>query len=120
MEGIFAGFDIRKLLKDKEFLDTLKPDEKKTLDCVSKESICKNFLGNNRNKNFKTIVSSMLTNFGKLECLMSLGLFSNLDYFPKNVRAFSEEMGERFQQDFKGTLPKSLGLENDGRTIVGR
>ena len=28
-------------------------------------------------------------------------LFSHLDYFPENVGAFSEEMGERFHQDFK-------------------
>ena len=28
-------------------------------------------------------------------------LFSHLDYFPDNLREFSKEMGERFQQDIK-------------------
>lgn len=101
-EGIFVGPDIRKLMKDKEFLITMKPDEKNAW--LSFQSVCKNFLGNNRDQNFKTIVSTMLANFKKLGCLMSLKihcLFSHLDYFPENVGAFSEEMGERFHQDFK-------------------
>lgn len=71
---------------------------------MSFKQVVQHFLGNNRDAKFKTIVSTMLVNFQKLGCLMSLKLhflFSHLDYFPENVGAFSEEMGERFHQDFK-------------------
>jgi len=101
-EGIFVGPDIRKLMKDEEFIKTMKTDEKDAW--LSFQSVCENFLGNNRDTKFRTIVFTMLSNFKKLGCLMSLKihfLFSHLDYFPENVRAFSEEMSERFHKDFK-------------------
>nr|XP_022904455.1 sodium/potassium/calcium exchanger Nckx30C-like [Onthophagus taurus] len=71
---------------------------------LSYKEVVQNFLGNHRDQQYKNIVSTMLLNFKKLGCLMSLKLhflFSHLDYFPENVGAFSEEMGERFHQNFK-------------------
>lgn len=100
--GIFVGPDIRKLMRDENFTKTMTTNEKNAW--VSFKSVVENFLGNNRDPKFKSIVSTMLSNFKKLGCLMSLKLhflFSHLDYFPENVGAFSEEMGERFHQDFK-------------------
>lgn len=78
---------------------------------MSFESVCENFLGNNRDPKSKTIVSHMSSKYKDLGCLMSLKihfLFSHLDYVSENVEAFSEEMGKRFHQDFnqKATLSK--------------
>lgn len=101
-EGIFVGPDIRKLMKDDDFIKTMTAIQKDAW--LSFKDVVQNFLGNNRDPKFKTIVSTMLQNFKRLGCLMSMKLhflFSHLDYFPENVGAFSEEMGERFHQDFK-------------------
>ena len=62
------------------------------------------FLGNKKDPNFKSIVENMLQKFQKLGYLMSLKvhfLHSHLDYFPKNLGAVNEEMGEGFHQDIK-------------------
>lgn len=101
-EGIFVGPDIRKLMKDDDFEKTMTSVEKNAW--TSFKSLVENFLGNHRDPNYAAIVSTMLKNFEKLGCLMSMKLhflFSHLEYFPENVGAFSEEMGERFHQDFK-------------------
>ncbi|KYN14527.1 hypothetical protein ALC57_13268 [Trachymyrmex cornetzi] len=60
-EGIFVGPDIRTLMKDNKFLSTMTSDEKKAWS--SFQSVTENFLGNNRDPNYKTIVSTMLQNF---------------------------------------------------------
>ncbi len=101
-EGVFVGPDIRKLMKDDEFEKSMTKTEKNAW--FSFKEVVYNFLGNYRDTKYETIVSTMLSHFRKLGCLMSLKLhylFSHLDYFPENVGAFSEEMGERFHQDLK-------------------
>jgi len=101
-EGIFVGPDIRKLMKDDDFVKTMTAKEKNAW--LSFKKVVQNFLGNNRDPNYKTLVSTMLSHFQELGCLMSSKLhylFSHLDYFPENVGAFSEEIGERFHQDLK-------------------
>lgn len=102
-EGIFVGPDIRALMKDDNFIETMTTVEKKAW--VSFKSVIENFLGNKRDHKYKEIVSTMLQNFKNLGCKMSLKvhfLFSHMDYFPDNLGNFSEEMGERFHQDIKG------------------
>ncbi|RLU16501.1 hypothetical protein DMN91_010569 [Ooceraea biroi] len=101
-EGVFVGPDIRLLMKDDSFTPTMTDTEKKAW--ISFKCVVENFLGNNRDHNYKEIVSSMLKNFENLGCLMNMKthfLFSHLDFFPENLGAFSEEHGERFHQDFK-------------------
>lgn len=101
-EGIFVGPDIRKLMQDDNFVTTMSLKEKNAWQ--SFKAVVQNFLGNKRAPDYQNLVSNMLTNFKKLGCLMSLKLhflFSHLEKFPENVGAFSEEMGERFHQDFK-------------------
>ncbi|XP_014480135.1 PREDICTED: uncharacterized protein LOC106747274 [Dinoponera quadriceps] len=100
-EGGFVGPDIRKLMKDDEFIKTMISIEKDAW--LSFKDVVKEFLGNNRDLQFRTIVSTMLQNFKRLGCLMSIKIHFHkcyLDYFPNNVGAFSEELGECFHQDF--------------------
>jgi hypothetical protein len=62
------------------------------------------FLGNNKDPDNVTIVANMLENCKILGCLMSLKIHflnSQLDFFPENLSAVSEEQGERFHQDIK-------------------
>jgi len=44
-------------------------------------------------------------------------LFSHLDYIPENIGAFSEEMSERFHQDFKEKERHYLG-KWDGKMMA--
>jgi hypothetical protein len=67
-------------------------------------SVTENFLGNNKDPNYKNIVETMLENFKKLGCNMNVKvhfLHSHIEYFPENLGRFSEEQGERFHQDIK-------------------
>jgi hypothetical protein len=62
------------------------------------------FLGNQKEPKFKRIFWKMLTKFKDLGCSMILKkhfLVSQLEYFPENLGAVSEEQGERFHQDIK-------------------
>lgn len=100
-EGVFVGPDIRKLMNDKNFIKKMNAKEKDAW--LSFKEVTQKFLGNNRDPKYKTIASIVLRNYQKLGCNMSLKLHflkSHLSYFPENVGAFSEEMGERFHQDF--------------------
>lgn len=80
---IFDGPQIRNLLKDQEFISTMKREElqawKAFLDVV------KNFLGNMKSQNFGELVGNLLQAFHNLLCNMSVKvhfLHSHLDYFP--------------------------------------
>lgn len=101
-EGIFVGPDIRKLMRDPNFEDTIETKEKAAW--TSFKLVVTGFLGNKKDPNYKTIVADMLDNFKKLGCNMSIKvhfLHSHLDYFPANLGDVSEEQGERFHQDIK-------------------
>ena len=100
--GIFDGPQIRHLLKDQEFISTMKREELRAWKAFS--DVVKNFLGNIKSQNFKELVETLLQAFRNLQCNMSVKvhfLHSHLDYFPENLGAFSEEQGERFHQDIK-------------------
>ena len=100
--GIFTGPDIKRLLKDENFVKEMNVKEKKAWEAF--KDVVTKFLGNKKDPNFKWIVENMLQKFRKLGCLMSLKvhfLHLQLDYFPVHLGAVSEEMGERFHQDMK-------------------
>lgn len=101
-EGIFTGPDIRKLISDTEFDNTMNDLERQAW--VSfKEVVCK-FLGNNKDPDYEEIVRNLLVHYKELGCNMSLKvhfLDSHLEYFPENLGEVSEEQGERFHQDMK-------------------
>lgn len=101
-EGVFVGPDIRKLVKDENFENSLSDPEKDAW--ISLKDVMKNFLGNYKDPNYKDIVGRMLEKFEALGCKMSLKvhfLHAHLDYFPENLGDVSEEQGERFHQDMK-------------------
>lgn len=70
-------------MKDEEFVNTMKANEKGawfvSLRSLSFQSVCGNLLRNNRDEKFKTIVSALFSNFGKLGCLINLKI--NMPYF---------------------------------------
>lgn len=101
-EGIFDGPQIRKMLQDPEFITKMSGTEKDAW--LSFKNVVKNFLGNKKSPDYQNVVSEMVTNFGKLGCLMNLKLHflhSHINKFPDNLGDFSEEQGERFHQDIK-------------------
>lgn len=99
-EGIFVGPDVRKLMKDPEFLAVLNDVEKEAW--LSFVEVTKNFLGNHKSPQYVNIVKTMLKAYQKMGCKMSLKIHflqSHFNFFPQNMRAVSDEHGERFHQD---------------------
>ena len=99
-EGIFVGPQIRQLMIDKHFENTLDPSELAAWS--SFKEICLNFLGNNRSSNYSNLVDHLLSSFQIMKCNMSLKLHflhSHLQFFPENLGAVSDEHGERFHQE---------------------
>lgn len=99
-EGVFVGPQIRKVFKDANFEDAL---NKKELNAwKSFKDVSEGFLGNNKSKKYKKLVSDLLKNYKIQGCRMSLKmhlLHSHLDFFPRNLGDMSDEQGERFHQD---------------------
>ena len=66
--------------------------------------VVKNFLANNKARNYAELVNNMLTAFRNLGCNMSVKmhyLFSHMDQFPENLGSMSVEQEERFHRDLK-------------------
>ena len=100
--GIFVGPQIRLLMMDKEFENTMNECEKQAWNGF--KNVTFNFLGNIKDPNYEQIVEDMLHSFKNLGCNMSVKvhfLHSHLEYFPENLGSLSEEQGERFHQDIK-------------------
>jgi hypothetical protein len=96
-EGIIDGQQIRKLMKDAAFTNTMNDVERQALNAFTE--VAKKFLGDVKDPRYKEIVENMLGKLKVLGCNMSLKLHflhSHLDYFPDNLEAFSEEEDERF------------------------
>ena len=100
--GIFDGPQIRQLINDSNFTNSMNEIESATW--YSFVLVVKNFLGKDKAENYSQLVDDMLSNFNKLGCNMSIKvhfLHSHLDRFPDNLGDLSEEQGERFHQDIK-------------------
>ena len=92
--GMFDGPKMRQLLKDKEFIETMNPEEKNGW--VAFSQVVNNFLGNTKSPESKKIVKTLLDNFHKLGCNMSVKvhfLHSHLEYFLENLGALSKMKG---------------------------
>ncbi|GBM84783.1 hypothetical protein AVEN_121909-1 [Araneus ventricosus] len=101
-EGVFTVPNIRKLLSDSLFSETMGDKEKEVWD--SFKDVVHRFLENTKDPLFKTIAQRMLTAYEAQGCKMSLKvhfLHSHIDCFPENLGAYSEEQGERFHQDVR-------------------
>jgi len=100
--GIFDGPQLRQLIRDPEFENSMNEVELEAWKAFV--LVVKNFLGNNKARNYAELVTNMLTAFRNLGCNMSIKmhyLFSHMDQFPENLGSMSDEQGERFHQDMK-------------------
>ena len=100
--GTFVGPHIRQLIKDPEFENSMNEMELEAWKAFV--LVVKNFLDNNKARNYAELVNNMLTAFRNLGCNMSVKmhyLFSHMDRFPENLGSMSDEQGERSHQDLK-------------------
>ncbi|KAJ8677421.1 hypothetical protein QAD02_013208 [Eretmocerus hayati] len=91
---------MRKLFLDAGFDGALNEVGSKTW--LSVKEVMKNSLGNNTAENYRILVAAMLDNFRRMEVNQSLKIHmldSHLDFFPNNLGAVSDEIGERFHQE---------------------
>ena len=112
--GIFDGPQIRQLMGDQKFCDSM--NEVELAAWLSSVEVVKNFLRNYRADNYKEIVNNMLRNFRILGINMRIKvhfLHSHLDRFPENLADVSDEQGERFHQDIK-TMEDGRWDKEDG------
>ena len=100
-EDVFVGPQIRKLIKDLQFLSTMTNVEKTWL---SFAEVVSKFLGNTKDSDYHNIVRNMLACFEALGCRTSMKVYflhAHLHYFPQNLGDMSEEDGEHFYQGIK-------------------
>ena len=79
---------------------------------VSFKGVIENFLENNLDSKYESIVYKVLKNFEKKKCSTRLKvhfLKSHLDYFPENVGAYSEEMFSSRLPSERAILPRTMG-----------
>ena len=108
--GIFDGPQIWQLIRDPEFENSINKVELEAWKAFV--LVVKNFLGNNKARNYAEHVNNMLTAFRNLGCNMSVKmnyLFSHMDRFPENLGSMSDEQGERFHQDLKEMETRNQG-----------
>ena len=99
---VFDGPDIRKLINDADFINSMDDLEKCTW-CLFVDLV-KNFLGNNRAVNYKELIEKMLKCYQEIGANININVYfvdSHLDKFPGNCGNFCDEQGERFHQDLK-------------------
>ena len=115
-EGVFIGPQLRELLFDQHFDDTLIPVQK--VAWLSLRNIYNGFLGRHKAANFEFLIKNMMKNYESLGCNMSLKLNfmgSHLNFSPENMCDVSDEHCEQFHQEisevenrFKGKPSPSL------------
>ena len=95
--GIFDSPQIWQLIRDPEFENSMNEGELEAWKAFI--LVVKNFLANNKARNYAELVNNMLTAFRNLGCNMSVKmhyLFSHMDRFPENLGSMSDEQEERF------------------------
>jgi len=93
--GIFTGPDIRKLLCDLLFPESMNERENEAWESIA--DVVHNFLGNRKDDNYKKILERMLTAYEAQGCKMTLNVYflhSHLEYLKQNLRVYSEEQGK--------------------------
>ena len=99
--GSFDSPQIRQLIRVPEFENSMNEVELEVWKAFV--LVVKNFLGNNKARNYTELVSNM-TAFRNLGCNMNIKmhyLFSHMDRFPENLGSVSDKQGKRFHQDLK-------------------
>lgn len=70
--GPFTGPEIKKVLIDVNFYETLCPIEKDAFTTL--KSLCNNFLGNHRSSDYKNLARNVIGLFGKMGYSMTIKL----------------------------------------------
>ena len=113
-EGIFVGPQIREVLRDINFKNSLTDEEKEAWQAFT--WVCANFLGNHKSPEYEAGIQELLDSYQKMGCRMSLKLHflhSHLKFFPENLGAVSDEQGERFHQDIQLMENRYQGFWNE-------
>ena len=100
--GMFDSPQIRQLIRDPEFENSMNEVELEAWKAFV--LVVKNFLGNNKARNYAELVNNILAAFRKLGCKMSVKihyLFSHMNRFPENLGSMSDAQGEIFHPDLK-------------------
>ena len=113
-EGIFVGPQIREVLRDTNFKNSLTDEENEAWQAFT--WVCANFLGNHKSSGYEAGIQELLDSYQKMGCRMSLKmhfLHSHLNFFPENLGAVSDEQGERFHQDIQLMENRYQGFWNE-------
>ena len=97
--GIFDGPQIRTLMKDVNFIQSM--NETEAAAWLSFVDVVKNVLGNHKADNYEELVLSKFHDLGIHMSIKVHYLHTHLDCFSHNLGDYSEEQGERFHQDIK-------------------
>ena len=90
------------MLKSKSLKGKMNEIEKEA--CQPFRSVVNEFLGNKRNQNYQELMKKLIKSYQNMGCRMSVKLHflcSHLDFFQENLGDFSEEHGERFDQNIE-------------------
>ena len=77
--------------------------------------ICDNFLGNHKSPPYREEVQNWLAAYKEMQCWMSLKVYFfylQLDFFPENIGAVSDEQSQRFYQDIQEIETRYQGFWN--------
>ncbi|GFX83362.1 uncharacterized protein TNCV_908801 [Trichonephila clavipes] len=108
--GIFVGPQICSLMHDEKFEELLNPLEEAAWQ--SFRNVTHSFLGNLKAENYRDIIHDLITSYKNLGCSMSLKIHSlhlQIDFFPENLGAVSDEHGECFHQEISAIEKRYQG-----------
>ena len=110
-----ASLSDQEVLKDTDFVELLNLTELRAWEAF--KSVCRGFLGNTRVPDPQACIEKLLKSYEDMGCRMSLKipfLHSHLNFFPPNLGAVSDELGERFHQDITKMEINYQGKWNPG------
>ena len=114
-ESIFVWPQTREVLKDTDFEELLNLKELRAWETF--KSVCSGFLGNTCVPDYQACIENLLKTYEDMGCRMSLKihfLHSHLNFFPPNLGAVSDKLGERFHQDITKMESNYQGKWNPG------
>ena len=100
--GVFNGPQIRRLLRDPNFVASMTAHEARAWNAFS--LVASNFFDNRKRENYEDLVKKLLSSIQEVQCSMSIKLHFlkyHLQYFPENLDDISEEQGGCFHQDIR-------------------
>lgn len=101
--GVYTGPEIRKLLKDNDFISTMTTTEE--LCWKSFSNLCQNVLGNNVSCDWSNIVDEFIQSMKNMGCTRMSNkmhlLYKHKKQYEKHLGKFSDEHGERLHKEME-------------------